>query len=411
MKKITFIFTLSLFVFCSCQNQPQTQVAEEIIVFELPEGAIPMTYINHTIYLELAFDTIKGNYILDTGADQLYHDSTFYADNSFLKNKYLYMTSIGGAGTQVRTVQVLPDTVNFSLHDNEYQSLFTPILDLKRVLGDYADGIMGAQFFKQSVLEVNYENEYIKIYEAIDSVDITSHEKIALSEKANRFYLPLEIKINDSLSVSGTFLLDLGATANVFFTSHIAKQNSFESQVGYKIAYHANSIGIGGSSSFYDFKSDSVRIGNFTLANVVTAYSTDRSGALAEGNYLGILGNSILDRFDIIIDFINNDLYLKPNTRFEEPFTYLRRGFGYVNRSKTKGVWVIDGFYENSNAEQAGLKMNDEIIKVNGIDVTTVKLKEEGKLLYQSDSLELTLRLDDSLTKTIKFKLDDRPNP
>ena len=408
MKKITFVFTLSLFIFCSCQNQPQTQAAEEIIVYELPEGAIPMIYTGH-LYLEVAFDTIKGNFIFDTGARELYMDSIFYADNGF-KYKNISPGSMGGVGTKSERVRVIRDTVTFDLQDNKYKSPQTVILNLKQILGDYADGMVGEQFFRQSVLEINYEKEYIKIYESIDSVDITSYEKISLYKKGFFFYLPLEVKINDSLTIKGDCILDLGSGGSIDITTRTAEQYGLDTIVDYKFPYYTNSGGVGGASSDCSFRSDSVRIGDFALANVTMSYSRNRTGMLSR-RYLGILGNSILDRFDIIIDFINLDLYLKPNTKFEKPFTFATTGFGHRNRSKTKGVWVVGGLYENSNAEQAGLKINDEIIKVNGIDVTTVKLKEGGKLLYQSDSLELTLKLDDSLTKTIKFKLDDRPNP
>jgi len=312
------------------------------------------------------------------------------------------------------------------------------MIDFKEFLGDYADGMIGAYFFKQSVLEISYEKEYIKIYETIDSVDITSYEKIPLlrhtygiglgykntdsldktlnktimrSKSYDRFYVPVEVYVDSSLTIKGNYTLDLGSGGSLNLTTQTAKKYNLDTKVNYKIPYYTIAGGIGGASSDCSFRSDSVRIGNFTLANVTMGYSNNRTGSLSKSSDLGLLGNDILDRFDIIIDFINNDLYLKPNARFGKPYKFSTLGFSYRNRSKTKGVWVVKGFYENCNAEQAGLKMNDEIIKVNGIDVTTVKLKEETKLLYQSDSLELTLKLDDSLTKTIKFKLDDRPNP
>ena len=44
-------------------------------------------------------------------------------------------------------------------------------------------------------------------------------------------------------------------------------------------------------------------------------YNVDKSGALASDKHYGLLGNKIYERFDVLIDFLNNDMYLKPNKK------------------------------------------------------------------------------------------------
>jgi len=63
-----------------------------------------MTYYGKHIYVELVVDTIKGNFIFDTGADELYIDDTFYADNNF-KHKYVVAGTSHGVGTQAEKIK------------------------------------------------------------------------------------------------------------------------------------------------------------------------------------------------------------------------------------------------------------------------------------------------------------------
>jgi C-terminal processing protease CtpA/Prc len=132
-----------------------------------------------------------------------------------------------------------------------------------------------------------------------------------------------------------------------------------------------------------------VQIGGYKLDDVIMDYSEDKSGELATSYHSGILGNIILDRFDIIIDFVNSDLYLKPNQEYNKSFTFSKLGFRFVDRSITKKAWIVAGLYKGSNAEIAGLKIDDKIISVNGIDIHQIPFKEQAEFWDKLDKVVL----------------------
>ncbi len=402
MKKFILVaFVLMTAMSCHSQEKKNSVNYGEQ---KVPDNAIPIIYHGH-VYFTVNLDSVKGAFVFDTGADNLYLDSTFYAQNGF-KHTKLAQAMLPGVGKTPQKVKLIMDNMVFSIHDKKFSSRMTPIIQLKPILGDISDGIIGENILNNFILRIDYKNEYAILYQTIDSIDLSQYKRIALAKRNNRYYLPLKIKINEFLWVTGTFMLDLGSGSSVNFTNEIAKKYNFDEKIKHKIPFYTKYGGLGGESSSVSFNSDSLWIGDFAFKNVKMEYSEDKSGALSGGNNnIGIIGNDILERFDVVIDFINSNLYLKPNSNFDKEFKFSQIGFSYVNRSRTKGVWVVTGLYKGSNAEKANLKIDDKIIRINDVDVNAIDIRNEDKILYQNELLELTIK-EGSKIKKVEFKLE-----
>lgn len=363
--------------------------------YKIPKGAFPIKYHGH-LYIEGEINGIKGNYVFDTGASNLYIDSTHYANNNF-KHDNTFVAYLPGAGNSRQKVNVIKDPVEIIFGHNLYKTTTVPIFQLKPILGDIADGIIGINYFKNKILEINYEKEYMQIHSSIDSLDLRKWTKIKLTLKNNQLYLPAETVINDSIKISGNYILDLGSGGSVCLTSSIAKKYNLNHNIKNKAAFFTKYGGVGGESSNYDFFAQQLKIGNFYFDNVLMNYSTDSAGALASERYLGLLGNEIFEKFHIIIDFINQDLYLKPNKSFDKKFKSPKLGFSYVNRCQTLDSWIVRGLFASSNAEKSGLRIDDRIISVNGINVKEIDLEKEYSMFKNLDEITLGIKRNEKL--------------
>src|SRR4051812_13243977 len=96
--------------------------------------------------------------------------------------------------------------------------------------------------------------------------------------------------------------------------------------------YVSSHGGIGGRSSGFSFRGKTVKIGDFKLESPIIEYSTSLNG-LSEMNCLGLIGNRIFERFNVIIDFKNQNLYLKPNSGFKSDFNFGKTGFSFIDRT------------------------------------------------------------------------------
>jgi len=389
MKNLIKYMVLICF-FASCNSETQKKDFETNSEFQIPSGAFPIIYRKH-LYIGGLTNNVKSVFVFDTGADNLYFDSLFFSQNKF-SYKNIAVALLPGVGSKPQKIKLILDTVNFHFSGNEYNTNRVPVLGLKGILGDIADGILGGNYFSGKVLEINYQHKYMKIYDSIDAALTNGYSKIVCENVNDRLYIPLKLKINDSLVIEGKFALDLGSGGSVSLTSPVAKQFALGQKIEQKIKYYTNYGGVGGKTSRYDFRAESLLIGDFELNDIVMDYSEDKNGALSTTKNFGLLGNVILERFDLLIDFKNFFLYIKPNSHYTDVFTASRLGFTYVDRSETFAAWNLTGFYKDSPAEQSGLQIDDKITHLNDQPVTEINYEQQKELFKKAETIKLTVK-------------------
>lgn len=387
MKKMLCLFFVAL-ALVSCNSGEKKDAAKEKVT--VPDGAIPIEYQGH-IYLYGKANGIKGAFLFDTGASNFYFDSLFFKENDF-KYKQIAQGYLPGAGLKLQKVDIVLDTVDFIFGNQEYKTTMVPVLILKPIVGDFADGILGMDYFSDKILQLDYDDKFMFVQHWLDSVMIAEYKPIKMRRSGGKLLFPLSVQINDSLNIQGDFLFDVGCGTSVVLTNQTAEKYDLNGQIKEKIKHFSKYGGIGGESVSYDFKAHSLSISDFKFNDVVMDYSIDKSGALAASEYIGIIGNEVFERFDMIIDFSNETLYLKPNSNFEKPFLFSRLGFSYVDRFKTMKAWIVTGLYENSPAHNQGLKIDDKIIAVNKIPVSNLDFKSRKSFLDGLSDIELTVK-------------------
>jgi hypothetical protein len=142
-----------------------------------------------------------------------------------------------------------------------------------------------------------------------------------------------------------------------------------------------------------------VQIGHFKFRNVPTYLYTDEVNVTAYPFVGGLVGNDLLRRFNLILNYGKHEIHLLPNKHFDEPFDYAYTGMAIYFEG---GVIVVDETEPGSPAEKAGLKKGDIILAVdknfsNDIQQYKSLLQNAGqkiKLIVRrnSDLLELTIK-------------------
>lgn len=372
---------------------------------DMEANQIPVRYEGH-IYVHAEVSGHSGNFLLDTGADYLYLDSIFYANHHW-DFKNITHALLPGAGEKPKEIEYILDSVKLKFGAEHFATPGVPVLDLKSIVGDVADGIIGLGYFKDQILEVDYQNQTLKTYMDITKVNLEGFEKIELEISNNRMLVPLSVSITPELNIDGSFLLDFGTSRNVILTSLCAKANNLSDVIRKKARYYSSHAGVGGESSGYDFRASTVKLGTNLLNGVVMDYALDESGALASNEYTGLLGNGILDRFQIIIDYGGQSLYLKPLDRLSERFYASATGFSISDRSKTLGAWVITHMHKGEQAESAGLRMGDYITHVDNVPVAEISYQERVAWHQSQKLIEMRVERENSKPFQISIKLKE----
>lgn len=342
---------------------------------------IPFSYNGH-INVKVALDGVaRGSFIYDTGAPILYIDSTFSKESS-LKFNYKTEGLIGGVGNNTQTITTVSDTISFTIGRLKNYSNKTGIVDFKSIAGSEVDGLLGISSFKFERHKVDFYKKKI----SFDS-DTTGYYKIKVIFENNQIHVPVTIFFANGITKSYRFLLDTGSP-NTVLNNSLSTENNISG-----LKYHTAG-GTGGQSIGFLTVAKKIEVGNLKLETFGLGVSKDTSGALAARNrYDGILGNDFLQFYDVIIDVINESLFLRPNKFFKTRKKAERYfGFAAINDSKITRGWKIKSIYEDSDAFKKGLRINDIILEINDRPIKSVRLKKLFRYANNQKTMKLKVR-------------------
>jgi len=382
MKKSLMIFIVAVF----CIGQVFGQ-----------QGMAKMTYYGH-LYLESSVNGKPARMIFDTGSPYTCLDSIFVAESGLEFDSIEWATA-SGAGNSVVEVPVVVNKLSYTFGEREFINEITPVLPIKPIVGDFADGIIGMSHLSDKVISIDYVAGQMRILDSLG--DTAGYTAIPIRYENNRIYVPLALNLVDHGWMSGDVILDLGSGNSVSIYGWDAVRN-----ISPRICYTDINTGVGGGSSGCFFRAKSVTVGPFTFDSVTMDYRNNSVGAISpESDCMGIIGNAIWERFDMMIDLPGRKVYLKKNANYGNPFGSPLIGFTPTNRGRTLGCWIVNGIFTGSNAEKAGLRCGDRITVINGRSVREIGFEDMPTFFKGMKSIMLTVQRDDG-TEEISFDFD-----
>jgi hypothetical protein len=354
---------------------------------KLPPGAIEFDYSNLFLMVELTVnDSLTGNFIFDTGSSYLFLDSLFVEQNRFplSTDKTRRVTGVGESFQIAPTV----DSIKLALKNFFYEYESIPVINIRSLSGFEIDGVFGIELFSTHVLKINFDSTYLQLLNTGEFKSPQGYDSLHLYYMDNKTIINCSAELTDSVHIEGYTILDLGSAQSLTLTSIIGEENRLARVIEDKYAVTRENGGYGGRTRSWYFRGEEVTISRFNLENPVMSYSTDSSGALTFSGILGLLGLEIMDRFDMIFDFPDHMLYLKPNSRFGKHFYSNTTGIiGKIVQGSGGNEFRIMTIIEGSPAEKAGLQKGDEILFINGNDPSTMTNQERRALLNQDHVL------------------------
>ena len=232
MKK-TLLFLTAVFCFSNLMGQQMNKIF----------------YYSH-LYLESRINGKTARLVFDTGSPYTCIDSTFVADSN-LQYKRVVQGKMGGAGNNQETVRVILNELTYTVSGQEYVSDISPIILLKSIVGDYADGILGIDNMGEKVITIDFVGEQMAFEDRLGNTE--GYTSIPIRYENARIYVPLTIAIDEGKIIDGDGLMDLGSGGSVELTSLVAQEYALK-DITPQIRYSTAVGGIGGESSGCDFR-------------------------------------------------------------------------------------------------------------------------------------------------------------
>jgi len=330
--------------------------------FVLPESkkitSFPFTQLSGgIIILKARLDQFSDslNFVLDTGSGGISLDS-LTANKLGLSISKSEKTIRGIAG--IRNVDFTYD------HSLDFPGLQVPHLDfhindyelLTSVYGQKIDGIIGYSFFRRFIVRIDYDEKEIEVY----SPGTYRYQRGGYLMKPNFTTLPLQIAgLEDGRSIMSRLIFDTGAGLCFLLSKDFIDDSSlFKSSRKF---YPTQAEGLGGKKQMELTIIKSVKIGPYKFRKVPVHIFEDIHNVTQYPTLGGILGNDILRRFNVVLNYPEQSIHIHPNNHFKEPFDYSYTGLGiYLINGEIRVIDVIKG----SPGEKAGFMTDDIIFSV-----------------------------------------------
>lgn len=384
--------------------------------FELPgkqKAKIRFELINNLIVLPVEINGVKLSFMLDTGVSKPILFNITNTDSLQMNNvETIFLRGLGGG----ETVKALRSKNNFIKIGNaininqEIYVVFDQEINFTPKLGVPVHGIIGYDFFKDFIVEIDYKSKNIKLNkrEGYTYKSCKKCENFNLSFHNNKPYIEGEVILGEK-AIPVKLLIDTGSSDALWLfedDSHgiSAKNNN----------YFHDFLGRGLSGNVHGKRSkiSAFKLKSFTLKNVNAAFPDSSSIKFAKRieDRNGSLSAEILRRFNIIFDYEKATIRLKKNSNFKDKFNYNRSGiileqhglrlvkeavqkktldnYGRSNDDNTtistvetysvglKPAYTIIEVRENSPADNVGLLKGDVIVSINGKQAHELKLQE-----------------------------------
>jgi hypothetical protein len=168
--------------------------------------------------------------------------------------------------------------------------------------------------------------------------------------------------ITDSKVVTEKFLLDTGAGLCFLLSQDFVDDSSFVSKK-HKL-FPTQTEGIGGKRIMSLTVLKELRFGPYKFKKVPTFIFNDDYNVTSYPLLGGLIGNDLMRRFNVIINYPDQIIYFKTNTHFSDFFDYSYNGLGiYEVDGEVKVIDIIPG----SPGDKAGFKSDDTIFAIDNI--------------------------------------------
>lgn len=424
MKKIIILFFLLFYAW--------TILAQDGFQFSKPvdKVTIPFKFINNLIFIPIKVNGVELNFLLDSGVEETILFSL--EDKKEVKFSNIEKITLRGLGSE-DAIEGLKSTHNIleieGVESNNH--LLYIVLDqefnLSSHVGIPVNGIIGYQFFKNNLVEINYERKRIIVYRDIKknkSKIEKKFDKVAITIEKLKPYFISKVTI-DSVEFPAKLLIDIGNSDALWLFENRSSAikipaKNFEDYLG---------KGFSGDVEGRRAKISKFMMSKFEFHNPIVAFpdsNSVRNVKMVPGR-VGSVGGEILRRFSVIFDYTDGFLYLKKNKEYFSPFNYNKSGVeiqhhglqwvketvllqtvpsvtvddpfksnksDFKYKFNLKPIYEIANVRKNSPAANSGLQKGDVIVSINKNLAYKYSLQEINSLFKSEDEKWIVLEID-----------------
>ena len=424
-----------LFVRCICLLIGCTALAQgKFVLQDSKYDRVDFELINNLIVFPVEVNGVELSFLLDTGVSKpiIFNFLNLTEELQINQTERIYIRGLG-EGEAIEALKSKNNIFRIGEAININQDLyavFDPSLNFAPRLGVPIHGIIGYDFLKDFVVEINYSGKFLKLYDRdkYKKKKCRKCETLNVEFLNNKPYIEAEVQLMGQ-QVPVMLLVDSGGSDALWLFEDATKgvtipEKNFDDFLG---------RGLSGRVFGKRSRLSELSLKDFRLKQVNVAYPDSVSISFAKKfkDRNGSIAGAVLKRFNIIFDYGKGTMTLKRNKYFLEPFYYNKSGielehdgvrvvkeitdnevstgsFDSANQSVATQSFSVTGRYnyllapsfkivelrEGSPAANAGLRKGDVILSINGQYAHKLTMQEVIQLFYDEDGKRMKLLVD-----------------
>jgi hypothetical protein len=327
---------------------------------------IPFQLHGSLIVTELSVDESSPlNFIFDTGAGGTIINGSTAAGLGIVGDETVSQEGGTGTATIVLSTNHIVDAGDLRLQD-----VTLGIVDIDHIekrLGAPIDGVIGWLILSQYAVRVNYDTMLIELYDNKRFEYDLGVGSYPIEVQGTAIFTNVTVAFESGNTFTGKVLVDTGSGNTFSFNTPFTEEN-------------------------YTTMLADLNIGEYEFSILPANIAIAEAGALSWSGPMGILGNGVLKHFNVFIDLQQQMMSLETNRLYYDRFEVNCSGLELVTDDAFQKV-IIDHVYAGSPAEEAGLEVDDEIVQINGANVSDFQLPQIRSMLSQ-DGEEVEILID-----------------
>jgi predicted aspartyl protease len=356
---------------------------------------LPFEYYNNFIVINVRLHGLPMKFVLDTGAEHTILLQREITD--LLGMRYDRRVRLMGADMSQEIYALTLSNIQLSLEDRlqvrtNLVVLEEDFVELDRLTGVKIHGIIGASILRNFVVKIDYRNLVITLYRK-DLFDGPPKGYYTLPVEMTRHkpYLTADITMANGHKATSRLLIDSGAAISALF--YVSERNALE--IPEKYVTGQLGVGLGGSLLGYLGRVSKIEFGEFKFNELIANFQDvgDMDTVLIQQRKDGLIGNVLLNRFTIIIDYKESKIHLKPNKYYKKKISYDKSGLILINSGENLRQIAVLDVMSGSPAESAGIEPGDIITHYQNIPIRFYSFEKFSGRLQGKSGKKIKLKI------------------